>query len=92
MSDLGGTIGWKLTGHARRAAAERGFDLRDVLMAAASPEVRYTAYDYGIDREIRQRGDLAVAVHEPSRTVITVLWRHQERWTDQEARSRARCA
>ena len=86
---LRGTLGWRLSSHARAAAARRGFTVADVLVAAASPDVRYTSYQYGEDREVRVAGDIAVAVHAPTQTVITVLWHHGTEWTDEQARSRA---
>src|SRR4051812_30069677 len=84
-SDLRVTLGWHLTRHARQAAANRGFGLSETLLTAARPDIRYTSSPYGPGREIRIRGDLAVAVHAPSRTVITVLWHREQEWTDAEA-------
>lgn len=89
ITDLRTTLGWRLSSHARQAATRRGFAITDVLLAAASPDVRYTSYLYGQDREVRIRGDLAVAVHVPTQTVITVLWHHGTEWTDEQSRCRA---
>jgi hypothetical protein len=82
ITDLRMTLGWRLTEHARTAARSRGFGLPEVLLTAADPEVVYTAYDYGPDREIHQRGDVAIAVVRSSKTILTVLWRHEDQWTD----------
>jgi hypothetical protein len=91
--DLSLTVGWRLTGHARRAALRRGFSVAEILLAASTPHVRYTSYGYGEGREIRQRDDLAVAVHEPSRTIITVLWHRPIPWTDADVlQARGNCA
>jgi hypothetical protein len=86
---LRATLGWRLSSHARVAAASRGFTVAEVLLAAVSPEVRYTSYGYGEDREVRVAGDVAVVVNARTRTVITVLWHHGTEWTDEQARSRA---
>jgi hypothetical protein len=92
-TDLRQTLGWRLTAHARSAARSRGFTIPEVLLTAVDPEVVYTAYDYGPDREVRQRGDVAVAVVWSSKIILTVLWRHGEEWTDSQvlnARSSSR--
>src|SRR5262245_1516543 len=88
-ASLRDTLGWRLTRHAPTAADNRGFALGDVLITAAEPDVRYTKYHYGPGREVRISGDLAVVVHAPSRTILTVLWHSQHEWTDAEARSRS---
>ncbi|MGO4599467.1 hypothetical protein [Terrabacter sp. 2RAF25] len=67
------TIGWRLSAHARSAIEHRGFLERDVLAAAAHPELRYTCYNYGADREARIRGRLCVIVNAVTKTVITVM-------------------
>jgi hypothetical protein len=85
---LRGTLGWRMTRHAKEAAARRGFALADVLQATAHPDLRYTSEHYGSGREVRIRGDLAVVVHAPSLAIITVLWHHDRRWTDADARGR----
>jgi phage-related baseplate assembly protein len=84
ITDLRRTLGWRLTAHARSAARSRGFNLQEILLTAADPEVVYTAYDYGPDREVRQRGDVAVVVDSSSEVIVTVLWRHLDSWTDSE--------
>jgi hypothetical protein len=80
------TLGWRLTRHARAAAAARGFGIAEVLMAAAEPDLRYTSYSYGEGREVRCLGTVCAVVHAPSKTVLTVLWRHDEAWTDEQVR------
>jgi hypothetical protein len=84
VDDLRQTLGWRLTEHARSAARSRGFTVAEVLLTALDPEVTYTAYDYGPDREVHQRGDVAVAVDRSSKVIVTVLWRHVDEWTDSE--------
>lgn len=90
--DLAKTVGWRLSHHAKLALANRGFTIVEVLLAAALPDVRYTSYYYGEDREVHIRGDVAAVVHAGSMTVITVLWHTREAWDDQEVLdSRGRC-
>ncbi len=86
---LHATIGWRLTSHARRAAAARQYSTREILLAIADPEVSYTSYDYGSNRMVHKRGDLAVVADHGSQVVITVLLNSYERWTDDDARGRA---
>ena len=45
-----------------------------------NPEVAYTQTDYGPDNEIRQLGDLSVAVNTKYRVLKTVLLRRTEAW------------
>jgi hypothetical protein len=95
ITDLRQTLGWRLTAHARSAARSRGFTVQEILLTAVKPEVVYTAYNYGADREVRQRGDVAVVVDSSSEVIITVLWRHRDDWTDSEVLGRRqdlRCA
>lgn len=73
---------WHLSYHATQAAAVRGYSREEVLTTAADPEVQYSQENYGAGRAICQRGRLAVAVHAPSKTVITVLHRLVEQWSD----------
>jgi hypothetical protein len=90
--DLAKTVGWRLSRHAKLALAQRGFTTVEVLLAAALPDVRYTSYNYGDDREVHVRGDVAAVVHAGSMTVITVLWHTREAWEDQEVLvARGRC-
>lgn len=83
---LAHSLGWRLSKHARSTLMARGFTKRDVLLACVAPEVTYTAYDYGEGRAVHQRGHVAAVVHEPTRTVITVLLRRTDQWDDQDAR------
>jgi hypothetical protein len=68
----------------RGAIIKRGFTTRVVLLAAAQPDVSYTSYNYGDDREVHIRGDVAAVVHAASMTVITVLWHTRDEWDDQQ--------
>jgi len=79
------TLGWHLTHHARCAADRRGYSLVDVLLTVQDPEVTYTQTNYGAGRVMAQRGRLAVAIDLPSRTIVTVLHRVNERWSDEAA-------
>lgn len=88
-NELVAAVGWRLSRHARQMAAVRGFPVRDVLLAAADPQIAYSQYDYGPGRWMHQRGDVAVAVDLDSMTVVTVLWRNEDPWTDSQARSRS---
>jgi hypothetical protein len=85
---LAATLGWRLSRHAREKAASRDFTVREVLLAAADPRVRYSQNDYGPGRWMHQRGDVAAVVNIDSMTIVTVLWRHGETWTDDQARDR----
>ena len=91
-SELAATVGWRLSRHAREKSSARGLPVRDVLLAAAHPQIAYTQDDYGIGRRMHQRGDVAVAVDIDSMTVVTVLWRHVGPWTDDQARRRGNSA
>ena len=64
-----------------------------MLRTATDPEIAYSQDHYGQGRQIRQRGSMAVAVHEPTGVVITVLLRQLAPWTDEDAGARTRlCA
>jgi len=84
--DLRRTYGWRLCNHARKAAAERGVTVREVLSVVADHDVRYTAYDYGPGRFVYNRGELSIVVAEASRVVITVLWHNLDQWTSAQFR------
>jgi hypothetical protein len=86
-SDLTQTLGWRVTEHARTAATRRGFAMQDVLLAAAVPDLTYTQEDYGMGRAVHRRDNIAVAVHAPTRTVITVLLNSIEEWDDADCRA-----
>jgi hypothetical protein len=72
----------ELSPHAFERALEHGFSHDDVLLAVASPEQTYTCpvEQYGPDRRMYQRADVAVVVDERLRLVVTVLPRVQKRW------------
>jgi len=83
------SLGWRLTKHARETALRRDVEIHDVLLTAVDPEVTYTSGPaYGVDREVRQRGLLAVVVNPDTQVVITVLLRQTAQWTDEDARTR----
>lgn len=88
-SDLTQTLGWRVTEHARTAATRRGFAMQDLLLAAAAPELTYSQENYGPGRAIHRRGNIAVAVHAPTKTVITVLLNSAEKWGDADCRAAA---
>lgn len=69
---------WHLTQHARQRAAEFGYALVDVLLAAAMPDVAYDQPHY-VGR-VHQRGHIAVAVIPERMLIKTVLKRQVERW------------
>jgi hypothetical protein len=81
------TVGWRVAGHARAAASRRGFAMQDVLLAAAAPELTYSQEDHGPGRAIHRRGNIAVAVHRPTKTVITVLLNCADEWDDADCRA-----
>ena len=78
--------GWRFTRHAREQIVARGFDVGDVVAACNQAEQRYTAFNYGPNRWVYQRGRVAVVVDPTSRTVITVLLRECGAWDDDDAR------
>lgn len=82
------SLGWRLTHHARIAAAVRQFPIRDVLLAAQDPDASWNQDYYAPGREMRCRGDVAVVVHVAARVIVTVLWNNEERWTDTQAATR----
>ena len=84
------SVGWRLTRHAEEAAAARGFTLAEVLLACEAPQVAYPGYLPG--RMVHQRDRVAVVVCPDSRTVITVLLRSNQPWTDDDARRANACA
>ena len=86
--DVRTTLGWRLCPHARTAARLRAVPIREVLSVVAAPEVTYSAFDYGPGRHVFQRADLAVVTIPKQQLIITVLWRHQEQWTNQEFAAR----
>jgi hypothetical protein len=88
-AELQSSIGWRLTGHARDAVKRRGFLLRDVLLAAVAPDLAYSQENHGPGRAIHRRGSLAVAVHVPTRTIITVLLNSPYEWDDETCMARA---
>lgn len=87
--NLRDTLGWRLSLHARAAADNRGFDRREILLAAADPELLYTCNNYGPDREAHIRGHLCVIVNAASKTVITVMLHSHEYRDDAEVRQLA---
>lgn len=86
--DLTATYGWRLCTHARTMAKARSVSAREVLEVVAAPEVTYTAFSYGPGRYVYQRGELGVVVIPAVMIVVTVLWRHDGRWTDDEFANR----
>lgn len=70
--DLGGdlrpTLGWRLTGHAKQRAVERGITVREVLAVVAGCEARYPGR---AGRTILCRGTAIAVVNHASRTVVT---------------------
>lgn len=74
--------GGQLSRHAADRASELGYSLDDVLRCLARPEQTYTCPEsYGHGRRVYQRGDLALVVHEDTRTIVTVLPRTGCRWS-----------
>ena len=78
--------GWHFSRHARAAVDARGFDPHAVVEACANPEIRATAFDYGDGRYRCTRGDIVVIAVPQTSTIITVLLRSYEVWTNAEAR------
>jgi hypothetical protein len=85
-------FGWQLTEHAKERAETRGYDIREVLHAAAEPEQTYASPKYGPTAAIHQRGDLAVAVDVATRTIISVLHKTTQQYHPSAHRSTVRSA
>ena len=86
--DVRTTLGWRLCPHARTAARIRAVPIREVLEVVAAPEITYSAFDYSPGRYVYQRADLAVVAIPEQQLIITILWRRQGQWTDQEFAAR----
>jgi len=80
---------WRLTWHARKRVAERGFSVRDVAAAAMDPDVRYPSPAFGPDVWTYRCGIVAVGVDQTTRTIITVLLGSSSPWTDADANDAA---
>lgn len=72
--------GWRVSDHARRRAAELGVDLLEVVRVATHPSQSYAQPNRGPGYGVRQGPAFALGVHEPTRTVLSVLRRDVERW------------
>lgn len=79
---------WHLSAHARTKARARAVSAREVLEVIAAPDITYTAFTYGPGRYVYQRGEIGVVVVPKTRIVITVLWRHDGQWSDDEFANR----
>ena len=79
---------WILIGHARSKLTTRAFTMDDVLRAVNDPWIIRTQENYGANRQLRIRGQVAVAVEVRRRVILTVLLRTHELWTDEDARQR----
>ena len=81
------------TPHASMNMALRGVGRDDVERAIRDPEVRYAAGSkYPQGYQMHQRGDLTVVVNPTYTTfmVVTVLWRTEDQWTDEQMRGRVK--
>jgi hypothetical protein len=68
--------------HARETMARRGWTFEDVEAALTRPEVVDDSKHHGADRWRYHRGPLCVVVSSDGKTVITVLLRTLDTWTD----------
>ncbi|GAA1936622.1 hypothetical protein GCM10009775_30670 [Microbacterium aoyamense] len=76
-----------VTTHAAEKMVARGITLTEVEQCVQQPEVVY-GNQHG---EVRQRGSIACGVlllDDAGVVVRTVLYRHQARWNDEQARTR----
>jgi hypothetical protein len=71
---------WVFTHHLRQRATERGITEAAITAVLNNPQVTYTQNLYGPERQVRQRGELAVVVNRATRTVITVLFHDDAHW------------
>lgn len=72
----------KFSSHALLRARELGYRPDDIYRCVANFEQRYPGSPaHGEGRQVYQRGDIAVVLHEASRTVVTVLPRTTQQWT-----------
>ena len=78
--------GWHLTRHARERIVERGFRRQQIERALLRPRTRYPSSGHGAGCWIYKSEPVALAVHEDSRVVITVLLASWGRWSDDDAR------
>jgi hypothetical protein len=69
--------GWRLTHHAQSRAAEHGFADAELAPALERPEVSYTQTN---QRQVRQKGRLAVVVNPVTGVIVTVLFRSPAEW------------
>lgn len=79
--------------HAQKQIAERDVTHQEIEAVVRTPEVTYRGKPSkeGPSR-VYQRGDLAVATAPVADgvLVITVLWRHEEQWTDEQMKEQRR--
>lgn len=77
-----------LSPHAKEVMDDRGVVYADVRTAVLVPEVSYSGDKTRHPKEYRvhQRGEIAVVVKPRGHDVevVTVLWRTEHRWTDDE--------
>jgi hypothetical protein len=66
--DLRPTLGWRLTSHARRQAANRGITVREVLAVVAACEAQYPGR---AGRTVLCGGTVIAVVDHVQRTVVT---------------------
>lgn len=72
---------WTFTHHLKQRAAQRGITDAAIIEVLHTPDVTYPQSAFGSDRQVRQRGELAVVVNPLTHMVITVLFRDYDRWT-----------
>ena len=87
--------GWRVSFHASTAVRSRGFAWADVLLAKREPEIAYQQRHAWDTREVRQTAHIAVVVSTTTKTIITVLLRADQEWTDADAKAahtEQRCA
>ena len=82
---MNGIPDYFLSDHAREAARKRDIPWSDITDVVEHSEVRFGPDSEG--RTVHQKDDLAVVTGKDG-GVVTVLLRHENQWTDEDARNR----
>lgn len=73
--------GWTLTNHAKKRRKQMGVTEHRIARAIRDADHDYCQTDYGQDHRVAQHDDIAVVYNPAEGTVITVLWRTNEKYT-----------
>lgn len=84
--------GWRLSYHATQKATAREVTLPELTEACLRPDLTYPAPGYGGERWLYTHHDVRIVVNPHTKTVITVLYRCHQPWTDEDMRRRRAAA